>query len=584
MGGADAVAVGDGGEALHVRAEDPGERLGLGLAQLRKGGRHMSHRAVVLAQLRAAAGQLVHRRGVPVRGQRGGECLSWVARVADRSQSSLHTCGLATGELADEGVTAGLREEAQGADGEGVVRGLERVASGVGQREDFCWPAAPAGHTRSRLASGDRAVGQEPVEVAAHRSGRERETLAQHRSGLRPVLEQRSGNLRPGAQSVAGAGGQVTRTRNRSAGRSEDGFHYVIVTLFCGALNAGDPKRRAPRPSTRATYTREVRAGGLDGAPHTPHTPHTDPPALVAQGLAKTYGRTVAARNVDLRAERAQITALLGPNGAGKSTTLQCCIGTRRPDAGTVRVLDLDPWTQSAQLRARIGVMPQTGGVYPSARPREIARHVARLYQHPHDPDAMLERVGLEPATRTTYRRLSGGEQQRLSLALALMGRPELVFLDEPTAGLDPHGRRLTWELIEELRRAGVTVVLTTHHLDEAERLADQVVIIDRGEVVASGPTRELLARSSSSAVRFNAPAHLDLDPLRAALPSRLDTAEVAPGAYRVAGPQIDAHVLATLTAWCAGQGVMPDGLRVDQRSLEDVFLELTGRGPHERS
>jgi ABC-2 type transport system ATP-binding protein len=297
----------------------------------------------------------------------------------------------------------------------------------------------------------------------------------------------------------------------------------------------------------------------------------------------KSYGRTAAVRGVDLTAEVGRITAILGPNGAGKTTTLECCVGLRRPDAGQVRILGLDPRHDSAALRARIGVMPQSGGVYSAARPREMARHVASLFAHPQDVDVMLERVGLDPGTRTPFRRMSGGEQQRLSLALALIGRPELVLLDEPTAGLDPHGRRLTWELIEQLRAGGVTVLLTTHHLDEAERLADDIVIIDRGEVVAAGRTPELLARGSGSSVRFSAAPHLDLTQLRAALPDAFTTVEIALGEYRVSGTPIDAHVLATLTAWCAAQDVMPDGLRVDQRTLEDLFLELTGRSTHER-
>ncbi|MDQ1705274.1 MAG: type transport system ATP-binding protein [Frankiaceae bacterium] len=209
------------------------------------------------------------------------------------------------------------------------------------------------------------------------------------------------------------------------------------------------------------------------------------------------YGATVAVDGISFSAAAAEVTAVLGPNGAGKTTTLEICAGLRRADAGTVHVLGLDASRDATALRARVGVMPQaTGsgaaGVYPSARPRDVLRLFAALYADPHDPAALLDRLDLTAAAGTPWRRLSGGEQQRLSLALALIGRPELVFLDEPTAGLDLHARRSTWTLIEELRAAGVTVVLTTHAMDEAERLADRIVIVDAGRVVAAGSAAEL--------------------------------------------------------------------------------------------
>ncbi len=178
--------------------------------------------------------------------------------------------------------------------------------------------------------------------------------------------------------------------------------------------------------------------------------------------------------------------------------------------------------------------------------------------------------------TRTTFRRLSGGERQRLALAMAIVGRPELVFLDEPTAGMDPHGRLATWDLVRDLRADGVTVVLTTHLLDEAEQLSDQVAIIDRGQLVASGTPASLTAGGADS-VRFQAPPGLDLSSLRAALPAGTEVAATAPGHYRIGGP-VDPELLATVTAWCAANGVMPERLTVGSRSLEDVFLELTGR------
>jgi ABC-2 type transport system ATP-binding protein len=214
------------------------------------------------------------------------------------------------------------------------------------------------------------------------------------------------------------------------------------------------------------------------------------------KGLTKRYGATTALDGVALAAPRAAVTAILGPNGAGKTTVIEICEGYRRQDAGTVRVLGRNPGDR--HLRPRVGVMLQTGGVYPGARAVEMVRLLASYAESPLDVDALIDRVGLTRVARTTYRRLSGGEQQRLKLAMAVVGRPELVFLDEPTAGLDPQSRRATWALIEELRAAGVSVVLTTHYLEEAERLADQVVVIDRGRVVAAGSPQQLTGGSRS--------------------------------------------------------------------------------------
>lgn len=204
------------------------------------------------------------------------------------------------------------------------------------------------------------------------------------------------------------------------------------------------------------------------------------------------YGDKVAVDGLSLSVEEHTITAVLGPNGAGKTTTLETCEGYRRPQAGTVRVLGLDPQRDRRALLPRIGVMLQQGGAWSGVRADEMLRHVASLHAHPLDPGMLGERLGLGDCGRTPYRRLSGGQQQRLGLALALVGRPEVVFVDEPTAGMDPQARRATWELLREARADGVTIVLTTHHMDEAERLADQVHIVDRGRLVASGTPQDL--------------------------------------------------------------------------------------------
>ncbi|MDA0632918.1 ABC transporter ATP-binding protein [Nonomuraea sp. MCN248] len=296
-------------------------------------------------------------------------------------------------------------------------------------------------------------------------------------------------------------------------------------------------------------------------------------PAVEIVGLVKRYGGTAAIDGLTLSAARGAVTAVLGPNGAGKTSTVEICEGFRTADAGTVRVLGLPP--ASAELRPRVGIMPQSGGVPPAARCGEWLRLVARFHARPLDPAALLDRLGLSDHVRTPFRRLSGGQQQRLSLAAAVIGRPELVFLDEPTAGLDPQARHACWELVGQLRAAGVSVVLTTHHMDEAERLADQVVIIDRGRVVAEGSPAALTGAERQ--LRFRARPGLALEELLNALPVGSAAKESPSGHYIVEG-QVDPELLATVTAWCAAEGVTADDLRIERRTLEDVFLELTGR------
>ncbi|KRV49253.1 ABC transporter [Wenjunlia vitaminophila] len=299
--------------------------------------------------------------------------------------------------------------------------------------------------------------------------------------------------------------------------------------------------------------------------------------AVEVVGLVKRYGSKTAVDGLDLSVATGTVTAVLGPNGAGKTTTIETCEGYRRPDGGTVRVLGLDPVTQGAALRPRIGVMLQSGGVYPGVRAEEMLRHTARLYAHPVDVDLLADRLGLGSCGRTPYRRLSGGQQQRLSLAMALVGRPELLFLDEPTAGLDPQARQATWELVRELRADGATVVLTTHQMDEAEQLADDVAIVDRGRVIARGSPEALCEGGAENTLRFTGRPGLDLLALCKALPADAVAVEMTPGSYRIEG-KVDPQMLATVASWCAQHGVLPDRIAVERRTLEDVFLELTGR------
>jgi ABC-2 type transport system ATP-binding protein len=300
-------------------------------------------------------------------------------------------------------------------------------------------------------------------------------------------------------------------------------------------------------------------------------------PAVEIDGLVKRYRNATAVAGLSLRAERAQVTAILGPNGAGKTTTIETCEGYRRPDGGTVRVLGLDPVADARALRPRVGVMLQSGGVPTTVRAAEYLRVMASFYARPLDPARLLDTLGLTGCARTPYKQLSGGQQQRLALAAAIVGRPELVFLDEPTAGLDPQARHATWELIEGLRAAGTAVILATHYMEEAERLADRVAIVDHGRLVADGTPATLTGTAGQ--LRFRADPGLDTDGLLAALPVGSAAKESPAGHYLVERPEgIDPQLIAAVTAWCAERGVLAAKLQIESRTLEDVFLELTGR------
>jgi ABC-2 type transport system ATP-binding protein len=244
-------------------------------------------------------------------------------------------------------------------------------------------------------------------------------------------------------------------------------------------------------------------------------------------------------------------------------------------------VLGLDPHADRRDLLPRIGVMLQSGGAWTGVRAEEMLRYVASLHAHPLPVGLLVDRLGLGDCGRTAYRRLSGGQQQRLSLAMAVVGRPELLFVDEPTAGMDPQARRDTWELLDELRGDGVTTVLTTHYLEEAERLADQVHIIDRGRMIASGTPFELTRGTGNTTIKLvvtrpfpeRAPGWL-----QTTLGPPTEVHRINDHSLLIAGPA-DASTLAKVSAWCEEQDVLPESLSLGQRTLEDVFLQLTGRG-----
>jgi ABC-2 type transport system ATP-binding protein len=289
--------------------------------------------------------------------------------------------------------------------------------------------------------------------------------------------------------------------------------------------------------------------------------------------LVVRHGPITAVDGLSFTAATGRITAVLGPNGAGKTTTVETLEGYRRPSAGTVRVLGLDPVADRRELVPRIGVMLQQGGVAPGIRPEEVVNLFASYYDDPVDPDELLALVGLEERRRSSWRRLSGGEQQRLSLALALVGRPEVVFLDEPTSGIDPLGRQVVRDVMQRLRDEGVAVLVTTHDLDEAERVADEIVIIDRGRLLATGSPAALMTSERGGELRFRAPSGIDVDSLAGVLGAPVSE---GPGGEYVVGAEASPTTVAALTAWLAEHDLPLGDLRAGRQSLEDVFLRLT--------
>ncbi|MGC8511830.1 MAG: ABC transporter ATP-binding protein [Acidimicrobiales bacterium] len=304
--------------------------------------------------------------------------------------------------------------------------------------------------------------------------------------------------------------------------------------------------------------------------------------AVEVENLKVCYGEKVAVASLDLRVAAGEVVALLGRNGAGKTSTVETLEGYRRPTQGRVRVLGLDPSKRSEHraLASKIGVMLQKGGVYPGMGAKEALRLFGSFYDNPMDVDELVEDLELTGVSKTPWRRLSGGEQQRVSLALALVGRPAVAFLDEPTAGVDPRGRLVIRDKVAALRRDGAAVLVTTHELDEADRIADRIAIMDRGRLVALGSPSELVSRSPRSGqIHFNAPAGIDTSSL--AFHISADVQETAPGAYTVSagrdtGPKNSGDLVGALTAWLAAQGLPLGSLRVGA-SLEDVFLDVTG-------
>lgn len=295
-------------------------------------------------------------------------------------------------------------------------------------------------------------------------------------------------------------------------------------------------------------------------------------PVIEVDGLRKSYGDVDAVRGVTFSVEAGECVAVLGPNGAGKTSTIEVLEGFRRADAGTVRVLGYDPATADSSYRERVGIVLQECGIDPYLTVAEVLRMHASYYPHPRDVEATISMVGLDEKRDSRVKTLSGGQQRRLDVALGIVGDPELLFLDEPTTGFDPSARRQAWELIHTLRGLGKTVLLTTHYMDEAQSLADRVIVIAAGQIIAEGSPDTIGGRSTAATqIRF-------LWPATDGAPLPLEAS--SDGAFALIDTEHPTAVLHRLTTWATDRGIELEGLTVTKPSLEDVYLELI----HEQS
>lgn len=309
------------------------------------------------------------------------------------------------------------------------------------------------------------------------------------------------------------------------------------------------------------------------------------PERLTASGLYR------AVNKVNLRVFPGEVVVLLGANGAGKTTTLACAQGLLKPTRGTVRLLGENPLQADPELRAKVGIMLQDGGLPNAMHPIPLLEHISTMYTDPYPVEELAERLGIDAFNGTTIRRLSGGQKQRVSLAAALIGRPDVLFLDEPSAGLDPQSRNVVFDIIREQRELGTAIVLTTHLIDDAQKLADYVYIIENGTTVQEGTVSELIASDGTNRLQYTLdaptptreqllPAHLragvELIEKVPYTPAR-DGAPSVPGAYELVGTLRPEH-LAAFTSALAERYLMPISLTMEPKTLEDVFLDISGR------
>ena len=301
-----------------------------------------------------------------------------------------------------------------------------------------------------------------------------------------------------------------------------------------------------------------------------------------ARGLRKSFGDFEAVGGIDVDVRRGEAFGFLGPNGAGKSSTMRMVAAVSPVSGGELSILGMDPATDGPAIRGRLGVCPQEDtldnelnvfdNLYIYGRYFGIDRATCR-----ERAQELLEFAQITDKAKAKVEDLSGGMKRRLTIARSLINNPDLLLLDEPTTGLDPQARHVLWDQLFRLKQAGVTLVITTHYMDEAEQLADDVAIIDAGRVVAQGSPEELCRGGAENTLRFSGRPGLDVASLLKALPDGSTAAEVTSGSYRVVG-EVDPQLLATVTSWCAQHGVMPDRISVERHTLEDVFLELTGK------
>ena len=298
-------------------------------------------------------------------------------------------------------------------------------------------------------------------------------------------------------------------------------------------------------------------------------------PVIEVDRLHKSYGPVTAVDEVSFTVEQGEVFGILGPNGAGKTTTVECISGLRAPDGGAVRVLGLNPVGDRDELRQCVGVQLQEAGLPEKLKVRETMELFASFYRDPAEIAPLLARLGLADKAEARYKKLSGGQKQRLAIALALVGNPRVVVLDELTTGLDPHARRETWDLVEQVRDSGVTVLLVTHFMEEAERLCDRLALIDRGRVVAVDTPAGLAERSGAGQrLRFTPSAPIeDADLL--ALPE-VDTVTRHGGQIELSG---SAQLVQAVTTLLARRQIIANGLRIEQASLDDAFVTLTDHG-----
>lgn len=293
--------------------------------------------------------------------------------------------------------------------------------------------------------------------------------------------------------------------------------------------------------------------------------------SVVVENLTVQYGSLTAVNNVSFLAPTGAVTVILGPNGAGKTSTIEVCEGFRTASSGSVRVLGLNPTTDHAALTQRMGVMLQGGGVYPSVRVRDVVSHFCALYGKKVNAADLLERVGLTQRATSTWRRLSGGEQQRVSLALALAAQPDVAFLDEPTSGVDIDGRDVIRDIIADLSHNGTTVVLASHDMAEAEKVATHAVLFNQGSVVASGELSSLLGVRKR--LRFTSSEGVDLVALGGAAGSPAH--HLGHGVYEIAA-ESSPRLIGKITQWLAEQQLPLHGIDMGQESLEDAYRRLT--------